>query len=159
MKLNKLQVSVLSVLLTGVLQCSYSWAGGAAGAGNPAGATGGATNGTVGNGATTNGVSPNGAAPGTTGTGNAGVAAPARPTVNPNQPTSPTGQDINPTANPARKDMNRVDPNTRDTRAGNNMNNTNTRTVPPVPDNGCQSIAGQPTTGGGDCMPTTATPR
>jgi hypothetical protein len=175
MKLNKLQVSVLSVILTGLLQCSYSWAAGAAGgaagaagagtvgAGSPAGTTGGATNGTVGNGATTNGVSPNGATPnapgaGATGTGNPAVTPPARPTVNPNQPASPTGQDLNPTTNPGSKDMNRVDPNTRDTRARNSMNNSTT-TVPPVPNNGCYSVAGQPTSGGSDCVPTGATPR
>lgn len=163
MKLNKLQVSVLSVILTGLLQCSYSWAagaaGGAAGAASPTGTTGGATNGTVGNGATTNGVSPNGAAPNATGAGNPGVTPPTRPTVNPNQPASPTGQHLNPTTNPGRKDMNRVDPNTRDTRAGNSVNNSTTTAVPPVPNNGCYSVAGQPTSGGSDCVPTGATPR
>lgn len=173
MKSNKLQVSVLSVVLTGLLQCSYGWAGGTGagaagagtGAGNPAGTTGGATNGTVGNGATTNGVSPNGTTPNATGTGAAGTGVgnpadtPARPGVNPTQPASPTGQDLNPTTNPGRRDMNRVDPNTRDTRARNSTNNSTTTAVPPVPNNGCYSVAGQPTSGGSDCVPTGALPR
>lgn len=174
MKLTKLHISVASVVLTGLLQCSYGWAGGAAGAAgagaagsgaaNPAGTTGGATNGAAGNGATTNGASPNGATQNSTGAastgaGNSGATPVTRPAVNPNQPASPTGRDLNPTANPGRKDMNRVDPNTRDTRAGNNMNNSGTTAVPPASANGCYSVAGQPTSGGSDCVPTGSSPR
>lgn len=130
MKLSKLQASVLSVVFTGLLHCSYGWAGGAAagatggagaGAANPAGATGGATNGTVGNGATTDGISPNGATPGATPgpTGNTSTNTPVRPAANPNPPMPSSGQDIRQPANPARRDLNRVDPINPDTRKGN----------------------------------------
>lgn len=163
MKLSKIQVSVISVVFTGLLHCSYGWAGGAAGgptggagagAANPAGATGGATNGTVGNGATTDGISPNGATPGATGNGNPGTITPARPAVNPNPPTPSSGQDVRQPANPARRDLNRVDPTSRDTRAGSNANNS--QNVQPAPNNTCYTIDGQPT-GSSQCG-TSATP-
>jgi hypothetical protein len=102
MKPSKLQISVVSLALAGLLQCSFVWAGAAApGTGNP-----GATTGTVGNAAVTDGVSPNGATPGATPgpTGNPSPTTPVRPVVNPpTQPTTSTGQDVRQPSIPARK--------------------------------------------------------
>jgi hypothetical protein len=116
MKSSNLKLSLISVALAGLLQCSLVWAGAAApSSGNPGGSTGagatsstgaGATYGTVGNGAVTDGVSPNGATPGATPgpTGNPSPTTPVRPVVNPpTQPSTSTGQDVRQPSIPARK--------------------------------------------------------
>jgi hypothetical protein len=170
MKLTKLSLPFVSVLLLGSLQLSTAWAGGAAGVGAGAGGNAGAAG--VGAGAGGNaGAAGVGAGAGVNGAagvgvgGNAGAngvavpngatggsAAPAnRPTVDPNLPAAPAGQDQNRPA-PLRKDMKQVDPANRDTRARSN----NTTTVPPASNNTCTTIDGQ-TVSGSQCT-SAATP-
>jgi hypothetical protein len=146
MKLTKLSLPFVSVLLLGSLQLSMAWAGGAAGVGAGAGGNAGA----AGVGAGVNGAAGVGAGGNAGANGNAGAAVPAnRPTVDPNQPAAPAGQNQNRPA-PLRKDMKQVDPANRDTRARGN----NTTTVPPASNNTCTTIDGQ-TVSGSQCTSAT----
>lgn len=136
-------------------------AGVGAGAGGNAGANGvgvgaGGNAGAAGVGVDVNGnagangaVVPNGTT--TNGTTGGSATTTNRPGVNPNQPAAPAGQTQNNPA-PVRKDINRVDPANRDTRA-----RSNTSTVPPATNNTCTTIDGQMASGS-QCTATGATP-
>lgn len=176
MKLTKLSLPIVSVLLLGSLQLSTAWAGGAAGGATGAagvGAGAGGNTGAAGVGAGAGGnAGANGVGVGAGAGGNAGAAGVGvdvngnagangavvpngsttnRTGVNPNQPAAPAGQTQNNPA-PVRKDINRVDPANRDTRA-----RSNTSTVPPATNNTCTTIDGQMASGS-QCTATGATP-
>jgi hypothetical protein len=174
MKLTKLSLPIVSVLLLGSLQLSTAWAGGAAGGATGAagvGAGAGGSTGAAGVGAGAGGnAGANGVGVGAGGNagaagvgvdvnGNAGANGAVVPNgsttnrtgVNPNQPAAPAGQTQNNPA-PVRKDINRVDPANRDTRA-----RSNTSTVPPATNNTCTTIDGQMASGS-QCTATGATP-
>jgi hypothetical protein len=174
MKLTKLSLPIVSVLLLGSLQLSTAWAGGAAGGATGAagvGAGAGGNTGAAGVGAGAGGnAGANGVGVGAGGNagaagvgvdvnGNAGANGAVVPNgsttnrtgVNPNQPAAPAGQTQNNPA-PVRKDINRVDPANRDTRA-----RSNTSTVPPATNNTCTTIDGQMASGS-QCTATGATP-
>ncbi|MFD0912786.1 hypothetical protein [Methylophilus luteus] len=174
MKLTKLSLPFVSVLLLGSLQLSTAWAGGAAGGATGAagvGAGAGGNTGAAGVGAGAGGnAGANGVGVGAGGNagaagvgvdvnGNAGANGSVVPNgsttnrtgVNPNQPAAPAGQTQNNPA-PVRKDINRVDPANRDTRA-----RSNTSTVPPATNNTCTTIDGQMASGS-QCTATGATP-
>jgi hypothetical protein len=174
MRLTKLSLPIVSVLLLGSLQLSTAWAGGAAGGATGAagvGAGAGGNTGAAGVGAGAGGnAGANGVGVGAGGNagaagvgvdvnGNAGANGAVVPNgsttnrtgVNPNQPAAPAGQTQNNPA-PVRKDINRVDPANRDTRA-----RSNTSTVPPATNNTCTTIDGQMASGS-QCTATGATP-